>query len=76
MTALNGDIGKKYIVQSIKLDEDIERRLETLGLTSGTSFEILGKKRRGSMIIKVRGTRFAIGADIAIGIITSEGDSK
>ncbi len=68
MDAFNCKSGTKNIVSVINLNNDLERRLETLGLTEGTSFEILNKKRNGAIIIKVRGTRFAIGKDIAKGI--------
>ena len=39
-----------------------------LGLTKGTNIEVLNNKKSGSLIFKVRGTRFAIGKKIANGI--------
>lgn len=69
MTLENGRIGSKYIVEDIKLESGIMRRLQMLGLTQGTSIELLNKKRSGSVIFKVRGTRFAIGSDVAKGIL-------
>lgn len=63
--------GKKdctYIVDDIALNEDIKQRLQMLGLTRGTSVHILNRKKSGTMIIKLRGTRFAIGHKIAEGI--------
>lgn len=50
----------------------IERRLEALGLTEGTSITVLNKKTKGAMIVKVRGTRFAVGRNIAAGIFIEE----
>ena len=34
-------------------------------MTEGSAVLVLRKKRRGAMIITVRGTRFAVGLDIA-----------
>lgn len=73
MTLLRGKIGSSYIVEDIDLEPSIKRRLEMLGLTNGTKVEILNSKKNGSIIIKVRGTRFAIGKEIASGIVV-EGD--
>ena len=39
--------------------------MEALGLIEGTTVTVLRKKRRGAMIIKVRGTRFAVGWGIS-----------
>ncbi len=75
MDAFSCKSGTKNIVSDIKLNTNLERRLETLGLTAGTSFEILNKKRNGAIIIKVRGTRFAIGKDIAKGICIERSDN-
>lgn len=68
-----GKAGCKYIVSDVSLRKDTENRLEALGLISGSSVEIISRKHSGTMIIRIRGTRFAIGRDIADGIIV-EGD--
>ncbi len=36
-----------------------------LGLTRGTRIKLLNKKRSGAVIVKLRGTRYAFGRDIA-----------
>lgn len=69
MKLLQGSINGVYRVKGIALDMAIERRLEMLGVTEGTCISILNKKSSGSMIFKVRGTRFAIGKKIAEGIL-------
>ena len=43
-----------------------------LGMTHGTEILVLNKKPSGPMIIKVRGTRFAIGRKFCDGIILEE----
>ena len=56
--------GKKetqYIVKDIGLPTGIEKRLEALGMTRGTSVTVLNSKSKGILIVKVRGTRFALG---------------
>ena len=48
----------------MELPINIEKRLEALGMTHGTSVLILNSKSRGVLIVKVRGTRFALGRNI------------
>lgn len=56
--------GQKCIVESINLPFQMERRLEALGMTKHTPLSILNKKGKGIMIIRVRGSRFALGYNI------------
>lgn len=60
--------GKVYWVRRICLETEIERRLEMLGMTEGAAITVLGRHDNGDAIVKVRGTRFAIGKKIADGI--------
>lgn len=65
----DGAVNQTYRVIAIEnLELPVERRLEAIGLTSGTTITILNKKKKGAMIVKVRGTRFAVGQHIAQGI--------
>ena len=59
-----GETGKRYKVQDMSLALEIERRMEVV--------TVMNKKRRGAVIIKVRGTRFAIGRNIAENIQVKE----
>lgn len=72
MVVSEGEKGKVYHVESISLEEQIQRRLEMLAMTQGARLEILNKKRGSAIILKVRGTRFAIGRQIADGIAIGE----
>ena len=65
MTLQEGNRGSRYKVRKLDLPVELERRLEALGLIEGTTVTVLRKKRRGAMIIKVRGTRFAVGWGIS-----------
>lgn len=65
MTLQEGNAGSQYVVQDLDLPVGLERRLEALGLIEGTKVSVLRKKRQGAMIIKVRGTRFAVGQGIS-----------
>ena len=56
--------GRTYLVKKVNLEGNIERRLEMLGMTDQVN--------QGSVIIKVRGTRFAIGKEIADAIEIEE----
>lgn len=64
----HAEVGGKYTVERIELGGESARRLEMLGMTRRTGIEVLAKKRRGPMIVRVRGTRFAIGGGFADGI--------
>jgi ferrous iron transport protein A len=65
MTLSEGKINQSYIVQSISLENATQIRLKALGLTDGTRIMILNNKRGGSIIFNVRGTRLAVGKQIA-----------
>lgn len=65
MTLQEGTPGSQYLVGTIELPIELERRLEALGMIEGGPVSILRKKRRGAVIIQVRGTRFAVGYGIA-----------
>ena len=63
-----GEIGKTYIVYSVMVDDTITRRLEALGVNEMTPVTLMNKKGSGPVIIKVRGTRLALGRRISEGI--------
>ena len=55
-----------YEVLSVKLEEtELEKRLQALGLTEGSLITVLNNDKKGSMTVKFRGTRFAVGKKIA-----------
>ncbi len=72
MTLLEGQKGNLYRVVQVREWESVQRRLEALGILEGTKLEILNHKKNGSTIIKVRGTRWAMGRKIAGGIEVEE----
>ena len=53
-------------------EKKVARRLEALGVNERTPVTVLNKKGSGSLIIKVRGTRLALGRQIAEGITVEE----
>lgn len=61
-------IGVKYRVLEVDLEGAVARRLEVLGLIKGTTIELLEQKRNGAVIFRIRGTRLAVGKNIADGI--------
>lgn len=73
MKLFEGKVGETYTVQSVSVDDTITRRLEALGVNEMTPVTILNKKGSGSVIIKVRGTRLALGRRISEGIEIKEG---
>ena len=72
MTLYEGQIGGQYLVEDMKIEEGISRRLQALGLIEGTRLKLLNRKRNGSLIIYVRGTRLALGKHITSGIEVEE----
>ena len=66
------ELGGRYVVAGVQVDEGITRRLEALGVNEGTPVNILNKKGSGSVIIKVRGTRLALGRRLSEGITVRE----
>lgn len=65
MTLFEGECGSEYMVEGLFVEAALTRRLEALGLNDGTHLSVLNRKRNGAMIIKVRGTRLAIGKHIS-----------
>ena len=72
MTLTQAKIGRFYTIRNIWLQEAVARRLQMLGMTPGSALAVLNNKRSGSIIIKVRGTRFALGKRFAQGIEVEE----
>lgn len=64
MNLKDAKIGDTYIVEEMHLPFQTERRLEALGMTRETPISVLNRKGRGIIIIKLRGTRFALGHNI------------
>lgn len=69
MNILECRIGETHQVIEINLENDVKRRFQILGMTDGVNVEVLNKKKDGAAIIKIRGTRFAIGKKFADGIV-------
>lgn len=73
MELRQGKIRETYVIDSISLPLQTEKRLEALGMTQGTPVEVLNRKSGGTMIVRVRGTRFALGKGITKNIEVTEG---
>ena len=71
----DAQVGRTYIVEAIHLPFQMERRLEALGMTRQTSISVLNRKGKGILIVKLRGTRFALGYNITKNITVEEGDA-
>ena len=72
MTLKQGKSNHTYRVESLQTALDLERRLEALGLTEGSHITILNNQKKGARTARFRGTRFAIGRQIAERILVSE----
>jgi len=65
MTLYEGNTGNSYEVKGVYVEEAVTRRLQALGINDGTRVKIMNRKRKGAMIIQVRGTRLALGRHIS-----------
>ena len=72
MNLKEGHPNHRYIVKQVKEELKLELHLQALGLTNGTQITILNNDKKGSMTIRFRGTRFAIGSRIASHIMVEE----
>lgn len=64
MKLYEGQKGSTLQVIHMDLPIKTERRLEVLGMLEGTRITVVNRKKKGAMIIKIRGTRFAVGRNI------------
>ncbi len=60
----SAETGRRYIVEKIALPFETQRRLEALGMTHRAPVDVLNRKGKGILIIRLRGTRFALGRNI------------
>lgn len=72
MSLFEGMKGKNYKIKGLYVEEGITRRLQALGLNDGTVVTVLNRKTNGALIIRVRGTRLALGRHISQGIEVEE----
>ena len=76
MTLFEAKKDASYIVKGVFVEEAVTRRLQALGLNDGTVITVLNRKKKGALIIKVRGTRLALGKHIASSIEVDEADER
>lgn len=76
MTLYEAEKGKSYQIEGLHVEPAITRRLQALGLNDGTSVYVLNRKKRGALIIRVRGTRLALGRHISSNIEVEKAEEK
>ncbi len=72
MTLQDAQSGKEYIIEESMLRQPQKRRLEAMGLIEGTIIRKINEALDGSVIFIVRGTRLALGKELANDIIIRE----
>lgn len=72
MTLFDTTKGRQYCIRGLYVDPGITRRLQALGLNDGTLVTVLARKHKGALIIRVRGTRLALGRYISSKIEVEE----
>lgn len=72
MNLKEGKNESTYVVKAIEIEQNLERRLEALGLTEGSLILVLNNDKNGALTVKFRGTRFAMGRRIAEHIYVEE----
>ena len=68
MTLYEAQKNLEYTIEGLFVEEAVTRRLQALGLNDGTRVKVLNKKKRGALIIQVRGTRLALGKHLSSNI--------
>ena len=63
--------GQRCVVEGVDLPFQMERRLEALGMTRRARVAVVNRKGRGILIVKLRGSRFALGEQITRNITVS-----
>ena len=61
-----------YMIKELLVEPTAARRLQALGLNEGTRLTVLNRKRKGALIIRVRGTRLALGKHLSANISIEE----
>ena len=56
--------GQRCVVEGVDLPFLMERRLEALGMTRQAEISVVNRKGKGILIVKLRGSRFALGYQI------------
>lgn len=72
MTLYEANKDHVYEISGLFVEESITRRLQALGLNDGTKIKVLNRKKKGALIIQVRGTRLALGKHISSNIEIKE----
>ncbi len=75
MKLCDAEKGREYIVEDIRLPFEMQRRLEALGMTDRAPVFVINRKGKGVLIIKLRGTRFALGYNMTKNIEVSEAEN-
>ncbi|HZK33895.1 MAG TPA: FeoA family protein [Bacillota bacterium] len=65
MTLKDAKNGEIYVVEDSIISQPVKRRLEAMGLIEGTLIRKNNQALDGSIIFMVRGTRLAIGKELA-----------
>ena len=58
-------VGQSCVVEHMELPFQIQRRLEALGMTRQAEISVVNRKGKGILIVKLRGSRFALGYQVA-----------
>ncbi len=56
--------GKSCVIEKIQLPEQMTHHLQALGMTDKAAVSVVKRKGKGIVIIKLRGSRFALGYNI------------
>lgn len=65
VTLRNAEPGRSVRILDIDMAAAPQHRLRALGMIPGTKVSVLQKKRSGTLVINLRGTRFALGSAMA-----------
>lgn len=61
MTLDKAENKEVFIVQEIRQEQKMKKRLQDMGLTTGTKIKVLSNNTGGSFILNIRGSRVVLG---------------
>lgn len=76
MTLFEAETDKSLIITGLYVEDSMARRLQALGLNEGTRIKVKQRKKKGALIVQVRGTKLALGKHITAGIKVKEDSSN
>ncbi|NDL67366.1 FeoA family protein [Anaerotalea alkaliphila] len=68
MTLIDGRKGDLATIIAVHNDQKTKKRLQDMGITKGAQVKVMSVYGKNAYILKIRGSRVVLGADVAAGL--------